>query len=51
MINKIKMNTDKIYNNLVNISDDEYEKGFNKTCYSAFKPRYNNYFKSNKSYK
>ena len=51
MINKIKMNTDKIYNNLVNISDDEYEKGFNKTCYSAFKPRYNNYFKSNKSNK
>ena len=51
MINKIKMNTDKIYNILSNISDDENEKGFNKTCYSAFKPRYNNYFKSNKSYK
>ena len=48
MINKIKMNTDKIYNNLGNIYNEEDKNGFNKTCYSAIKPKYNNYFKSNK---
>ena len=48
MINKIKMNTDKIYNNLGNIYNEENNNGFNKTCYSAIKPKYNNYFKSNK---
>jgi len=48
MINKIKMNTDKIFNNLGNIYDEDNYNGFNKTCYSAYKPRYNNYFKSNK---
>ena len=48
MINKIKMNTDKIYNNLGNIYNEENNNGFNKTCYSAIKPKYNNYFKSDK---
>ena len=48
MIDKIKLNTTKIYNSLGNFIDNEEKKDFNKTCYSAYSYRYNNFFKNKK---